>query len=459
MPLPVGISSDGTFADSIDAETMQQLSAQGAGGGVSHDILKAKGTSADPHFGLLGGEFDADHLDKAGWAIMFGTNVSDAIKKNLSPLIELRKKQVGNPALFKTLDPPAANKSASAWLEDQHNSLNVVDPAKGVPYYVLIVASPDDISFEFQYELDLYWAVGRLWLQKPADFERYAQSVVDYETKPGTASRKIVLFAPDFDGKDNGAGKLVSANLIQPMIAAGLGQAEKFPLQSFLGKDATKNNLQNIFTASEAPALMFTASHGLLEPAKSDDLPARQGAVLCQDYQGGAAEPDSYYEAADLPKNAKLRGSVHFLFSCYGVGCPRYDTYNLKRKVTIAPAPMMARLPQELLSRENGALAVLGHIDRAWSSSYVLDGQPQEQGFRSVLTKLMSGNYRLGSATDQFNFRWAALSIPLADTLQKMQTKRGLEEQAAHWWVRRDDARNYILHGDPAVKLRVGGLA
>ena len=77
-----------------------------------------------------------------------------------------------------------------------------------------------------------------------------------------------------------------------------------------------------------------------------------------------------------------------------------------------------------------------------------------DQSFRDVLTKLMNG-YRFGSATDQFNFRWAALSIPLSDTLQKMQTRRGLDQLAAQQWIARDDARNYILHGDPAIKLRV----
>jgi hypothetical protein len=115
---------------------------------------------------------------------------------------------------------------------------------------------------------------------------------------------------------------------------------------------------------------------------------------------------------------------------------------------------MMARLPQALLGRENGALAVLGHIDRAWSYSYEDNGQPMDQSFRDVLTKLMSG-YRFGSATDVFNSRWAALSVPLSDTLLKMQTRRGLEKQAMDQWIARDDARNYILHGDPAIKLRV----
>lgn len=36
-----------------------------------------------------------------------------------------------------------------------------------------------------------------------------------------------------------------------------------------------------------------------------------------------------------------------------------------------------------------------------------------------------------------------------------MRTRRGLDQQAANLWTIRNDARNYILHGDPAIKLRV----
>ena len=336
----------------------------------------------------------------------------------------------------------------------------MVDPSKGIPYYVMIVASPEDISFEFQYELDLYWAVGRLWLESADAFERYAQSVVAYETQSKVpSSRKIVLFAPDYNGKDNGASKLMVSNLVNPLITNPIGKAEKFKIQSFVGATATKNNLNDIFSGSATdgtPTILFTGSHGLLKLPTSKELGDAQGAIVCQDWPGDPTPPldTTYYAGWDLPKDAKLHGMVHFLFDCYGLGWPRYDTYNSKPNVEISPAPMMARLPQTLLGRENGALAVLGHIDRAWSYSYEADGQPQDQSFRDVLTKLMNG-YRLGSATDQFNLRWAALSIPLSDTLQKMQTRRGLDQQAAQQWIARDDARNYILHGDPAIKLRV----
>lgn len=459
MPVPLGVYENGAFADSIDGATIDQLKTQGLGGSVSKDVIHAKGTSDAAHFGMVGGELNADKLEIAGWAVMFGASVSQQIKTNLSPLIDLRKQQVGDASLFKILDPPNAGQSAGDWLLAHKTSLNVVDPSMGIPYYVMIVASPLDISFEFQYELDLYWAVGRLWLQNDADYECYAHSVVDYENPQNSvpSARKVVFFVPDYNGKDNGAGKLMCDNLVNP-LAAVLGKAEKFKIQSFIGNSATKDTLNNIFTGSDAggsPALLFTASHGLLKLSTSKELADAQGALVCQNWAGEPPPPESYYAAWDLPKKPKVHGMVHFLFACYGVGWPKDDTYNLDKKVAISPAPMMSRLPQALLGCENGALGVLGHIDRAWSCSYSIDGQPpQDQSFHDVMAKIMSG-YRLGSATDQFNLRWAALTIPLADTLQRMQTRRGLEHQVANLWTMRDDARNYILHGDPAIKLRV----
>ena len=63
---------------------------------------------------------------------------------------------------------------------------------------------------------------------------------------------------------------------------------------------------------------------------------------------------------------------------------------------------------------------------------------------------------RLGQATDQFNIRWAALSTELSETLANV--RHGLEidpKSLANQCVARDDARNYLLFGDPAVRLRV----
>jgi hypothetical protein len=150
---------------------------------------------------------------------------------------------------------------------------------------------------------------------------------------------------------------------------------------------------------------------------------------------------------------------MHFFFACHGGGCPALDNFdrlnNAPRR--IAPAPFFARLPQRMLSHPNGgALAVLAHIERAWAYSFQSQrGGSQITGFRDVLGRLLLGD-RIGQATDMFNLRWAAISVDLAEMHADLQ--RGAEvplRTLGNLWVARDDARNFMVLGDPAVRLRV----
>jgi hypothetical protein len=121
--------------------------------------------------------------------------------------------------------------------------------------------------------------------------------------------------------------------------------------------------------------------------------------------------------------------------------------------------PITARLPQRLLAK--GALAVLAHIDRAWAFSFQTDqGKPQIQDFRSVLELLLTGN-RIGQATDDFNRRWSVLASELSMLVEEQEangTMAGTAATLANRWIARDDARNYLILGDPAVCLRVESM-
>jgi hypothetical protein len=172
--------------------------------------------------------------------------------------------------------------------------------------------------------------------------------------------------------------------------------------------------------------------------------------------------PDHYFAAEDLQGDAKVHGMIHFFFACYGGGCPKFDTYSRLPDGTakqIASTPMVARLPQTMLT--SGALAVLAHIDRAWSYSFQGGrGAPQIQEFRDVMIRVMRGD-RIGQCTDQFNLRWAVLSTELADARRQQEVFPGQvsDPVLANQWVARDDARNYLILGDPAVRLRVQDMA
>ena len=83
-------------------------------------------------------------------------------------------------------------------------------------------------------------------------------------------------------------------------------------------------------------------------------------------------------------------------------------------------------------------------------------GTPQEQLLRTPLELLMKGQ-RVGMAADPLNLQWSTLAAQLGLALGgnlpgQPQPRRPL---VANLFIARDDARNYIVLGDPAVRLRI----
>jgi hypothetical protein len=346
---------------------------------------------------------------------------------------------------------------------------SIVDPLLGVPLYLLIVGSPEEIPFEFQYLLDTYWSVGRLDFDTPADYRAYVDGVIGYETAPTVAQKKQIGFFNTKNPGDRPTGLL--HNLVaQPMVVGSgstrpLGERQGFKLVSLLGGDATKENLQTLLQGKMGeglPALLYTGSHGLAVELEQPGQRERQGAIVCQNWEGGPVSSEMSFSASDLPSEVRLDGLIHFFFACYGGGCPGVDNYSLGpdgKPVKIADSAFIARLPQAMLRA--GALAVFAHIDRAWAYSFITGrSAPQIQEFRDVMVRILKGE-RVGQASDQFNLRWAVLSAELSDA---MRDKELFPEQVselilANRWVARNDARNYLVLGDPAVRLRVEDMS
>ena len=429
------------------------------------EVLQRGDRGAADHLAIA--DIDPNNLEESGWCVLFAKDADPALKKALEPLLKHRQDEAKR--LYKEFEGLSGflpGDDARKWIERQGAGFSVVDPEHGVPLYVLLIGSPEEIPFEFQYLLDLYWSVGRLHFDTPDEYRQYAESVIAYEkAKVLPHNRHAAMFTVKNDG-DRATG-LLHNQVADPIVKGSRGVRtlsgfKGFQLTPLLAEDATKERLANLLAGQEnggPPAFLFTGSHGVKFKMQDPSQREKQGAILCQDWPGfGPTAPEHLFTAADIPAAANFHGMIHFFFACYGGGCPKEDNFGLgsgQPPRQLVPAPLVARLPQRLLTK--GALASFAHVDRAWAYSFQNSrSAPQVQEMRDVMVRILQGQ-RLGQAIDSFNMRWAVLSAELQESQNQQiafSTQLVSNATLANRYVARNDARNYIVIGDPAVRLR-----
>ncbi len=422
------------------------------------------------HYGLREG-LDPTDLAQAGWGVIFPQNLQSnelaALKEALRPLLEYRQEQAAqNQAHFyKECSGDLGyqvNQSKSDFLKIHGRGAGPADPDK-LPYYLLIVGDPETIPYSFQYQLDVQYAVGRIHFDALEDYYRYATSVVEAEKRNLQLPRQAMFFGAA--NQDDRATQLSAENLIQPLTDYISKEQPGWQVLTQLKDEAYKAHLDQLLHADQAPALLFTASHGMSFPNGDPRQMPHQGALLCQDWPGprahrGPIPEDFYYSGDDLGSDANVLGTLAFFFACYGAGTPKMDDFYRKAYVdrkSIAPRAFLSHLPQHMLAHpQGGALAVVGHVERAWGYSFFWDGVGQELvTFESTLTRLLEG-HPLGSALEYFNSRYAELASDLTSEIDETTEEIQNTVKIAGLWTASNDARNYMIIGDPAVKLRAG---
>jgi hypothetical protein len=336
-----------------------------------------------------------------------------------------------------------------------------VDPRR-IPYYLLIVGSPESIPWQLQQWLGVEFAVGRIHFDSVEKYAAYARNVVQVEETSQAAHSQAELFA--VANPDDPVTAAMQTTLVEPLVKRLREWSREAVVSPLTGPDATKDGLADLLRRAGSRRLLFLVGHGIGFPAGHPLQESDQGALLCADWPGpkawrGAIPQDLYFAAHDMPEDANILGSITLIFASYGAGTPKTDEFakvrSLVRSVSVAPRPFVAGLARRLLGNKGGGSAVLGLTERAWGFSALWPEAGGVQLMSDLLYRLLIGT-PVGRAMRLLSGeRYAQLAVEFMHMQREPLFGRTQENDLSlsGLWAAMTDARNFVVLGDPAVRL------
>ena len=252
------------------------------------------------------------------------------------------------------------------------------------------------------------------------------------------------------------ATDLALRQLTYPVCESLTRQVPSWRYDQLAGPQASKESLRRALSDKQRASFFFVVAHGIMFSPDDPRHGRDQGALVCADWPGvGSITEGHYFGAADVDPAWDLRGLILWLFAECGAGTPDCDDFAPRggRKSTlVGDRPLISELPRRLLGRKDGALAVVGHVDRTWTSSFIWPKLgPQTQGFESAVHAILNGQ-PVAMALRYFSSKYVELA---AQYLQRLGTAAASDDAGQQLWTAMIDARNQVLLGDPAAGLRL----
>ena len=433
---------------------------------------------------------DPNSLADQGWAVVVPDDRNgDRLLDLAGPLVDKRADdQQAEVAIYRV--PPGQDaRDAALWLDRQFEGNNLQED---IPGYVLILGQLDQVSLELQQVLSSASHVGRLGFWREDHYAAYVDKLLRSEGTPATAPGKALFFTAR-DGSP--ATELGHRALMQPTLDDARAQRTrgKFPASAVIDIAGRGNPVADALLTAAAdpvPSALFSCSHGLGAPRdgwKSVQAQrTRQGALCLGD--------DCTLTGDDVAERPFLPGGLWLLFACYGAGTPSRSAYHhwlrglrdhdeyagdLDSVLAALPAPgdppFLAALPLAALANPSGPLAVVGHIDLAWSYSFLaveaFGARERHRRFYTFLREVVRGR-RVGPALCSL---WRAreqakADIAIAadratranaggDRVEQQSLDAAEKLRLGHRWMLHQDLDGYIVLGDPAARLAVAPRA
>ncbi|MBO1321432.1 hypothetical protein [Acanthopleuribacter pedis] len=413
-------------------------------------VLRAATTNARPLvFGV-----DPNQLAQTGWAVVFGHDTCPRVREALAPLLALRKKQVGEDTNLYREITLNQGETAEQFLTRMGTAPGPAQP-KHLPFHLLLVASPQSVSFDVQADLAVGRGVGRLCFPCHDDYTHYAQQMVEAEQRFRSGPALAAFFGPNHGLEANTlATSTKLARDLPKEIAAAL--PEDCRRATWFGAEATVPALAKLLGSEQRPDLLLTAGHGMQMPVGGPAQTRYQGGLIgCEWEDTRARVPRAACFAAEdlaaLPWTARP-GSVAVLLACHSGGTRRFDAFN-PQAPPVAAHPFVAALPNAMLTR--GWSAVVAHVDRAYLHSFLWRGNTStSQTYGSFLAALAAG-YPVGWAAEPFGLRYAEIQVHYDRLKAAAAAGLPVDRQAlSDLWFALIDARYFLTFGDPAARAR-----
>ncbi|MBN9684348.1 MULTISPECIES: hypothetical protein [unclassified Corallococcus] len=432
---------------------------------------------------LLRPDRDPNSLPDQRWGVVVPEGpLGDRLLALIAPLCALRAEEQGAPVRVYRVPPGMDGIQAVRWMDSVLRDEDASETEQ--PAFLLMLGDFDQVSFELQQMLGAGGFTGRLTFGSDAGYEAYVDKVLRWSRTPAPEQRARTLLFTAHDGTPAttvGYQALMAPSfrslrtrqeegLLRAEVPCELGEPGAWSLGELLGQ-----------VASPHPSMLFTLSHGLGAPrrgwASVGEQRARQGAMSL----GGQGT----LEASDLASTAFLPGGFWFYFACFSAGTPSRSAYHawlsrlreageypgrLERLLESLPRegerPFVAALPQAALANPQGPLAVMGHVDLAWTYSFqdmTCLARDRPSRFMGLLSSLVEGSRAgVGLSALLRSFNLANMELTTLYDQEEFARRSGRDSAVnpvdlAHLWMLRHDLAGYILLGDPAVRLPLAG--
>jgi hypothetical protein len=351
------------------------------------------------------------------------------------------------------------------WLEETFSTLD----GKARPLYFLLAGDPTRLPFSLQAFLDVAAAVGRLDFDDVEDYRRYAEKVIRLERAETPATtREAILFATDAGVDDP---TYYSRRYMAAPLSKHMQDRLAFRVNEIFGEQATRDNLMSALRGAH-PAVVYTASHGCAAFSKPDEVQREvNGAIHCQPGSNGARGDKALFAARDVPFDEPfLEGAIFFQFACLGYGTPaesHFAHWFPEVRAEHTTADFVAALPKRLIAHPRGPVGYIGHLDLAFLEGFTDADAPdivepwhhRLDPFADALDKLLQVQ-PAGLALERMNSLAAHLSNAIVNGHDRIKRRPTADTPAfrknlASTFVRLGDARNYMLFGDPAARVRI----